>query len=165
MMPPRPPFDRKRRRLAGFTLPEALVALLLMSILSSLAVPMIREMVQNYRVKTASFELFLTLTYARSEAIKRASPVTVTPSGSGWETGWRILDETGKVIRLQPGFSGGIQIAGPDTVVFEKDGRLPQTGATPSFDVEVENAASGVETRCVRIDLAGRPATRKGGCA
>lgn len=165
MMSPRPPLHRTQRRLAGFTLPEALVALLLLSILSGLAVPMAREMVQNYRVKTASFELFLTLTYARSEAIKRASPVTVTPSGSGWESGWRILDDTSKVIRFQPAFSGGIQIAGPDTVVFEKDGRLPQAGVTPSFDVEVQDAVSGVDARCIRIDLAGRPATRKGGCS
>jgi type IV fimbrial biogenesis protein FimT len=152
------------RRAAGFTLPEVLMALLLLSVLSGLAVPMIREMVQNYRVKTASFELFLTLNLARSEAIKRASPVTVAPLGSGWETGWRILDEAGKVIRLQPGFSGGVQIAGPSTLVFEKDGRMPQVGATASFDIAIENPASSASTRCVRVDLAGRPTTRKGGC-
>ena len=107
------PFHHRGRCARGFTLPEALIALTLLSVLSGLAVPMFREMVQNYRVKTASFEVFLTLTLARSEAIKRASPVTVVPSGSGWETGWRILDAAGKVIKLQPGFSGGVQIAGP----------------------------------------------------
>jgi type IV fimbrial biogenesis protein FimT len=155
---------RTGRSAAGFTLPEALIALMLLSILSALAVPMFRELVQNYRVKTASFELFLTLNLARSEAIKRAGPVTIAPLGSGWETGWRILDEAGKIIKLQPGFSGGVQIAGPDTLVFEKDGRLPQVGATASFDIAVINQASSVHSRCVRVDLAGRPTTRKGGC-
>jgi type IV fimbrial biogenesis protein FimT len=159
----RPP-RQTGRSAAGFTLPEALIALMLLSILSALAVPMFREMVQNYRVKTVSFELFLTLNLARSEAIKRASPVTVAPFGAGWETGWRILDEAGKVIKLQPGFSGGVQIAGPSTLVFEKDGRLPQIGATASFDIAVESPASSVQGRCVRVDLAGRPTTRKGGC-
>jgi type IV fimbrial biogenesis protein FimT len=158
------PLRRRARHARGFTLPDALIALLLLSILSVLAVPMIREMVQNYRVKTASFELFLTLTHARSEAIKRASPVTVVPFGAGWETGWRILDEAGKIIRLQQGFSGGVQIAGPSTLVFEKDGRLPEVGETASFDIAVENPASGVHGRCVRVDLTGRPTTRKGGC-
>ena len=88
-----------------------LIALLLLSVLSALSVPMMREMVQSYRVRTASFELFLTLNQARSEAIKRAGPVTVAPQGAGWENGWRILDQAGAVIRLQPGFSGGVQIA------------------------------------------------------
>jgi prepilin-type N-terminal cleavage/methylation domain-containing protein len=148
----------------GFTLPEALATLMVVSVLSVMAVPMIRDMVQGYRIKTASFELFLTLNYARSEAIKRAGPVTVTAAGAGWETGWRILDQTGKVIKLQPAFSGGVQIGGPDSVVYEKDGRLPQTGATASFDVAVDNQASGTQGRCVRVDLAGRPTTRKGGC-
>jgi hypothetical protein len=48
--------------------------------------------------------------------------------------------------------------------VFEKDGRMPQVGATASFDIAIENPASSASTRCVRVDLAGRPTTRKGGC-
>jgi prepilin-type N-terminal cleavage/methylation domain-containing protein len=155
---------RRGRAAHGFTLPEALATLMVVSALSVMAVPMIRDMVQNYRIKTASFELFLTLNYARSEAIKRAGPVTITPMGSGWESGWRILDQTGKVIKLQPGFAGGVQIAGPDNLVYEKDGRLPQAGTTAAFDVAIDNQVSSAQGRCVRVDLAGRPATRKGGC-
>ena len=129
-----------------------------------MAAPMMRSVIQTYRVKTASFELFLTLNYARSEAIKRASPVTITPSGAAWEDGWRILDEAGKVIKLQPPFSGGVHISGPDTLVYEKDGHLPEAGTTASFDVAVENPVNNLQARCVQVDLTGRPATHKGGC-
>jgi type IV fimbrial biogenesis protein FimT len=145
-------------------LPEILAALMVVSVLSVMATPMIRDMVQRYRIKTASFELFLTLNYARSEAIKRAGPVTITPTGAGWETGWRILDPAGKLLKRQPAFTGGVQIAGPDSVVYQKDGRLPQAGATATFDVAVAESASSTQGRCVRVDLAGRPTTRKGGC-
>jgi type IV fimbrial biogenesis protein FimT len=155
---------RRARSTAGFTLPEAMIGLAIVALLSVMSMPMLRSMLEGHRVKTASFELFLTLNLARSEAIKRATPVTVTPTGGSWNAGWRIFDATGKLIKLQPALPNGIAISGPNTLVYEKDGRLPNLGDTAAFDVEVQDATTGSPVRCVRVDLAGKPATRKGTC-
>lgn len=151
-------------RTAGFTLPEALVGLAILAIMSVLAMPAMQGLVQNYRLKTASSDMFFSLTLARSEAIKRATTVTLVPSGPSWESGWRILDAAGDLIKLQPSYTGGVHIAGPDTITYEKDGRLPQAGVTPTFNVTMENPASTVHPRCVRVDLTGRPNSRSEEC-
>jgi type IV fimbrial biogenesis protein FimT len=148
----------------GFTLPETLMVLLVLSVLGVMALPAMQGMVQNYRIKTASFELFSTLNFARSEAIKRGAEITVRPFGAGWESGWRILDASGAVVKMQSALSGDLRISGPDSLVYEKDGRLPQAGMTAAFQVAVPDAGNSTEDRCVTVDLTGRPNTRKGVC-
>jgi len=148
----------------GFTLPETLMAMLVLSALSVMALPAMQGMVQNYRIKTASFELFSTLNFARSEAIKRGASITVRPFGAGWESGWRILDASGAVVKMQSALSGDLRISGPDSLVYEKDGRLPQAGMTAAFQVAIPDAGGGAEDRCVTVDLTGRPNTGKGVC-
>jgi type IV fimbrial biogenesis protein FimT len=152
------------RAVRGFTLTEALIGVAIAATLATMSIPMLRSMLETYRVKTASFELFRTLNYARSEAIKRAAAVTVRPSGTSWEGGWRIFDETGRLIKLQPALSNGITIAGPGSLVYEKDGRMPKLGDTASFDIAVKEPGTGSPARCVRVDLAGKPLTSKGAC-
>jgi len=156
---------RSRRAARGLTLPEALIGLGILAILSVMAIPEMRGFVQNTRIKTVSFELMASLNLARSEAIKRSGPVSIAPFGPGWESGWRILDQAGAVIKLQPQLSGGVRIAGPDAVVYEKNGRLPEAGTSAAFDVAVEDPSDGVHGRCVRVDLSGRPNTRQGACS
>jgi type IV fimbrial biogenesis protein FimT len=152
------------RRALGFTLPEAMLAALVLSVLAMLALPMLSEMVMTHRVRSASFELLSTLNYARSEAIKRNDTITVAATGPGWESGWRVTEPGGSVVKLQPQLTAGLRITGPGTVVYERDGRLPQTGASALFSVQVEPPRAGVEGRCVRIDLTGRVNSRKGAC-
>ena len=152
------------RRARGFTLPEAMLTALVLALLAMMALPMLGEMVMTHRVRSASFELLSTLNYARSEAIKRNNPITVAATGPGWESGWRVTEPNGSVVKLQPRLTAGVRITGPGTVVYERDGRLPQAGASALFSVQVEPARDGVEGRCVRIDLTGRVSSRKGAC-
>ena len=153
-----------RRRPHGFTLAEALISILVLCTLGMLAMPMLGEMVMNHRVRSAAFELLSTLNYARSEAIKRNNSVTIAALGPGWESGWRVIEPGGSVMKLRPPIPGGVRIVGPGNVVYERDGRLPQVGANATFDVNVDPAHTGVEARCVRIDLSGRVSTRRGSC-
>jgi type IV fimbrial biogenesis protein FimT len=148
----------------GFTIPEAMIAILVLCTLGMLALPMLGQMVMNYRVRTAASELLSTLNYARSEAIKRNNSVTVATLGVGWESGWRVVEPGGSVVRQRPQFTAGVRILGPASVVYQRDGRLPDAGAGPSFDVNIEPARDGVEARCIRIDLAGRVTARRGSC-
>jgi type IV fimbrial biogenesis protein FimT len=154
----------RARGARGFTLPEAMLALLVLSILVTLALPMLGQMVMTHRVRSASFELLSTLNYARSEAIKRNDTVAVTAAGPGWESGWQVTEPGGAVVKLQPQLTAGLRITGPGTVTYERDGRLPQTGASAIFSVRVEPPREGVEGRCVRIDLTGRVSSRRGAC-
>lgn len=68
----------------GFTLVELMVTLAVLAILSTLAAPMFGDLIQRNKVDAASGELTHLLQYARSEAITRASAVTVSASDGNW---------------------------------------------------------------------------------
>jgi len=83
----------------GFTLLELLMALAIAAILVSLAAPSFANIIKDNRLTTQYNELLASLSLARSEAIKRAIPVTVcksndqitTPScGGRWHDGWLV---------------------------------------------------------------------------
>jgi type IV fimbrial biogenesis protein FimT len=117
-------FCRKQR---GFTLVELAIAVLILGILGGWAVPAIKNLFMNNSMVSATNSLVADITYARSEAIKRNSAVTICPSTdqancsgtSDWSTGWiifwdsnknQVVDGGDKVVRL--GDKVGTSIAG-----------------------------------------------------
>jgi prepilin-type N-terminal cleavage/methylation domain-containing protein len=69
----------------GVTLVELLVAMLIMAILLTLAVPMFSDMIDRYRLKGAAESVYEDLQYARAEAIKTSGSVYVAfQTGSNW---------------------------------------------------------------------------------
>ena len=154
-----------RARQNGVTLPEVLLALAVTGILGMIAVPAMGDLVADQRLRAAAFDLVATLNQARSEAIKRGTPVTLSAAGSSWEAGWTLTDAGGTPIAVHSALSGALRITGPVSLVYERDGRLPQAGATAAFSVETNPARAGASPRCVRVELTGRAALRKGACA
>lgn len=85
----------------GFTLIELMITLALAAIILTLGVPSFNETIRTNRVATQVNELVTALHLARSEAIKRATAVTVcasadqaTCSGSkDWRTGWIVVTD------------------------------------------------------------------------
>lgn len=71
------PFGIFRRFSAGFTLIELIVVLLVVGVLAGIAFPNFRPFIQNQRISAQANDLVTDLAFARSEAIKRAVPVTV----------------------------------------------------------------------------------------
>jgi len=71
------PFDQERHFSAGFTLIEALTVLIVVGILAAIAIPNFGPFIQNQRISGQANDLVTDLALARSEAIKRAIPVTV----------------------------------------------------------------------------------------
>lgn len=65
------------QNLSGFTLIELLVTLAVVSILSFVAVPSIKNILKDHRLSGYTNDLVADLNFARSEAVKRATPVTV----------------------------------------------------------------------------------------
>jgi type IV fimbrial biogenesis protein FimT len=149
----------------GFTLPELLIVMTILVVLLGAGLPSFGEFVRNQRVKTASFDLFSSLVLARNEAITRNASVTMQPNGGAWTNGWTIsyTDSGGNVvpIRVQDAIPN-VAITGPgDDVVYRGSGRL--TGAAVSF--ELSATGSTVVTRCIRIDLSGRPNSKAATCS
>jgi type IV fimbrial biogenesis protein FimT len=139
--------------LRGFTLAEVMIVVLILGIISAFALPSMTQFVRDQRVKAATQDVFATLLFARSEAIKRAADVNVNPVTANWAGGWSVA-ASGTNLKVQESI-GGVTISGPvsGALVFRRDGRLSAT--VPIFVVS-SPASSTVTARCVRIDPSGR---------
>jgi type IV fimbrial biogenesis protein FimT len=144
----------------GFTLIELLVTISITAILLAIAVPSFRDFISGQRIKTASYDISYTLTYARSEAIKRNNDVVLTPATGGWQNGWTVA--AGTTTLSQHEAFPGLTIAGPaNNLTYSGNGRL-KTAATP-FGIS-SSASTNVSARCVSINLSGLPTGKTGSC-
>lgn len=83
--------------LQGFTLLELLVAITVLGILVSIAIPSYKSTTLSAQLRTATNNLVSSINLARSEALKRNTLVTLCVSASGnscetgnWQQGWII---------------------------------------------------------------------------
>jgi type IV fimbrial biogenesis protein FimT len=137
-------------RQAGITLAEILITLLLASIVASFAMPSYKQLMSANRARAASYALVNSLTLARNEAVKRNANVDVAPAAGGWQSGWTV--QSGAQVLEEQRDQSKVSVAGPAAAVtFDAYGRV--AGAPLRF---VVSADSGL-TRCVTIDMGGRP--------
>lgn len=144
------------QRETGFTLIELMVAIAVFGILLAIALPNFSEMIINQRVRSAASDVFATLIFARSEAIKRNAPVRVVRSGTIWEAGWTAQTSGGMVLKRQDPYTK-ITISGPasGTLTFGSNGR-PFAGALTLFMV-YPTATPNSRARCISLSLSGMP--------
>jgi type IV fimbrial biogenesis protein FimT len=146
----------------GFTLIEMMISITILGILLIFAVPAFRSFIIDQRIKNVSFELNTSLQYARSEAVKRHQPVSISPTGANWADGYSITypddddadtqAELLKTVEAQQ----GIAITGPTIVTFRGDGRTSAGGGS-SFEISSSPARAGVSSRCISLDASGLP--------
>lgn len=148
-------------RAAGFTLVELLIVIAVVGVLSAMSVSGFQWLTRNQRAKNASFELFATLTFARSEAIKRNGNVTVTPISGSWQNGWTVTSAGGEILKGQASLAGITVTGGPASVVYARTGR---SSATASFQIDTGTSVSE-HVRCLKIELSGMPRTVRGACS
>jgi type IV fimbrial biogenesis protein FimT len=105
----------------GFTLTEMLVVVAILALGASLSAPSLIGAISNLRCSSYANDLLLTMKYARSEAIKRNTTISVCAStdgltcGTSWTAGWIVLSN-GSILRKYPNANGEISItSGPNT--------------------------------------------------
>jgi type IV fimbrial biogenesis protein FimT len=136
---------------------ELIVAIAVLGIIASLSVPMYATTVASSRTRSAAYSLVGSLTYARSEAVKRNTIVSVAPAGSTWQDGWTVTTGGTTLLFNEP--VPALSLAGPIAgVSYLPTGRLNVMGNV-LFTISEPNTGY---TRCVTIDLGGRPSLAKG---
>lgn len=146
-------------RTKGFTLPELLVAIAVLVILLTLAVPGFTRSIQSSKADTEMGDLQRALNYARLEAIDRGVTTRLRPSagGSVWTGELSVYDSTGNpanVLRVVPAMSSGATLTLPSGVTaldFNNLGGL----AAPSTAVVISYVL-GTQSRTLNVCLNGR---------
>lgn len=79
----------------GFTLPELLCSLAVISTLLVCAAP-INVQLERYRLQTDAAELASALRHARTHAILGGTGVTILATDNDWSRGWRIFTDSNR---------------------------------------------------------------------
>lgn len=150
----------KRWIIDGFTLIELLVVIAISVILATTAVPAFSNFIDNQRVRGGAQDLYSSLQFARSEAVKRNSDVVV--AATDWADGWTVSADS-NVVREHDGLTGLTIVNSSTTrLVFESDGRLAASGEQ-TIDICNSARSSAVRQRRVTITSAGRPRIEQSG--
>lgn len=143
----------------GFTVIELLIGIAVLGVLASLSVPSMRNLVISQRVKTAASDLHVSLTLARSEAIKRNAAVLVEPvNTANWALGWSVKAGT-ETLSTQQAYPNVVFTGPAASVSYVGTGRVSGVTAAISFAVRSDTATQ-VPQRCVKIEPSGRPSVR-----
>lgn len=144
----------------GFTLVEAVIVLVMVGVVATLAAPYLRSFIVQQNIRNASYELMSDLTYARSEAVKRNASVTVSQVGT-WSGGWTVAAGA-TTLRTHPAFPSSITVTMVNpSVDFYLNGRA---SATASFTIDDAGGLASIPAQCVAVDPAGRPRSSAGSC-
>ena len=160
------------QRETGFTLTELMIALTILGILVAAGLPSLTNLVRDQRIKTATSDVFASLIYARSEAIKRNDRVVLCAANStidgcsnsaNWAAGWIVFidpnsdgvpNAVSEILRKNGPLSN-VTVSGTATnATYMRDGRL--NAVVGNFTVSSPDNAS-LTKRCIRMDPSGRP--------
>lgn len=153
----------------GFTLIELMVAMAVLAILVTVAIPNFQAFQLSNRMALQANDIITALNLARSEAVKRAANVTVCSSSNGtsctggWAQGWIVQDAGGAVIRMQPALSGASSLSGgtnvASTITFTASGRttIPTTATAAATTLTLcPPSPAVVQGRAIQIAPTGR---------
>jgi len=153
------------KRSTGFTLTEVLAVVAILGLLATIGLPSMRDLIASSRLRGVASDLYGSLIFARSEAIKRNGSVDIIPTvASNWGAGWTVrITGTTQNLSVREPVTTDVTLAGPGSSIrYRGDGRLvdPTTGtlfvAEVPFTVRATNHAH-VPLRCIDVHPSGRP--------
>ena len=153
-------------RTKGFTLLELLIALAIVLVIVSLAVPAFSRSVQIAKADADLDELQRGLNFARLEAINRGTAIQIRPlaGNDDWSGGLSIAQGGGaltNVLRVVPAMSSGATLtltSGVTAIEYNNFGGL----SSPATEVQISYAL-GAQSRVLSLCLNGR-IQRGGSC-
>lgn len=171
------------RRAYGFTLVEMMVAMVMAGILMAIGIPGIKTLLNNQKMKSATFDLVTTAMLARSEAIKwggaNTAQISIVAASNDFGNGWCIVFTSATPCSITAPADGVMQIIKPTAnmtysymgsavplsttpitpapIVFSRTGRLAGGAAVTLRVRDIEDYAA---PRCVTIDTNGNARVR-----
>jgi type IV fimbrial biogenesis protein FimT len=169
--------SRAGRGYGGFTLIELLTTIMVGGVLIAIAVPAFNSFVLNDRDVGQVNSLVASLNYARSEAIKRASPngVIMCPSTdlqtcnltTNWAGGWivayqdPITPANSQLLQAVPAFKGSNTVtpvgAAATGITFQSNGLVTPAGAQP-LTIRICDTRGAAFARDIEVNSTGRVA-------
>ena len=172
------------KKIAGFTLVEMMIVLVLLAVVAGIGLPNLTQMVRNNQMTTQANSVLGAFQLARSEAVRRGVPVVVcgTRNGTscdqtGWGQGWIVFANasgTGndpsaagnEVIRVSLGAEGidASVSGGSGTVV-----RFAETSllhANSAREIRLARSTCGPErARRIQVVVGGRASVEEVPCS
>jgi len=131
-------FQMGTRGALGFSVVELVVTMAVALTLIALSGPTFRTLTQNNRMAAQVNDLIADINYARSEAIKRRTNITVcistdgaTCTGLNWRAG-RVVMAGGTVLRVRGPLGGSgdtLTSTVPNPLIFDLRGAIPVGGS------------------------------------
>jgi type IV fimbrial biogenesis protein FimT len=149
-----------RRTQAGFTLAELMLALGISAILVAIAVPSMRSMIENTRIRAASESIQNGLSLARNEAVRRNQRVEFVAQDTGW-----VVRLPGSTTPIQEASGregrGGLELTftpgDADRITFDAFGRRTAnadgSAAITQVDIASANPPSSGIYRPLRLQV------------
>lgn len=170
-----------KRAPTGFTLLDLMTTIVVLGILLTVGVPTFASIVRNNRISASTNELVVSLTYARSEAMKRGDIVTVCSSvdqaacagSNDWANGWIVFvdlnrdgarDVTEQLLQVWPGLGGDLQLdASMQFLQYASTGLTVPVITNGVFQL-MKPGHEGTDARCIQIGNTGRIFTERDMC-
>lgn len=163
----------KVKKQAGLSLIELVIAIAVLAIVVTAALPALQGFIQNHRATAQANGLVTAIQLARSEALKRNDTVTLCASDNGaacggsWNNGWLVREDGGlELLQSWPALTGnaGFTNAGSLSaeIRFDSSGRT-NLDAAETFQLEIDNCTREAN-RDIRLVPTGRVSVTRKPC-
>lgn len=138
----------------GITLVELMVTVAIIGILGSLALPSYRDVMAREQLTAAANELVSSYKFARSEAIKRSTSITLTATEAGL---WVIKDSDDNELKVFTPPTRGVTVTGLVSI------SISATGNTAKTSISLANSQGENMNLCILPS--GQSQLQSGDCA